>query len=322
MKTVLVLGAAGRVGEAIAEAFVSQGWQVKGGVRGRHLDVLAAGVVPVEVDAFDREKLVRVAHGADIIVNALNPLYTEWEEKVMPMARNVAEAARQAGAVHMLPGNVYNFGFGVRPDMAEDMADMPSTAKARIRIDLEALFRGEAERGERTVILRAGDFYGGRRPGTWLDELILKRLRSNVITWPGPADMPHAFAYLPDLAAAFVAVAERSAQLAPFETFHFAGHTLSCHQMKSLVESATGRQLALRGVPWPLLRLAGLFSPMLREIAAMSYLWRTPHSLDGSKLARFVPGLVETPPSEAVAQAIRDLGLDDELETRAERLAA
>ena len=310
MKTVLVLGAAGRVGEAVAEAFLARGWRVRGGVRGRHLDSLAAGVVLVELDAFDGEALARAAEGAEIVVNALNPLYTEWEEKVMPMARNVAAAAREAGAVHMLPGNVYNFGHGVREHMAENMADMPSTAKARIRIELEALFREETERGGRTVVIRAGDFYGGRRPGTWLDELILKRLRSGVFTWPGPAHIPHAFAYLPDLAAAFVAVAERARGLTPFETFHFAGHTLSGNEMKRLVEEATGRRLAMRGVPWPLLRVAGLFSPMLKELAAMSYLWRVPHSLDGSKLARLVPELAATPPDQAVVRAIRDLGID------------
>lgn len=320
MKTVLVLGAAGRVGEAIAEAFVARGWRVKGAARRRHLSGLTAGVVPVELDALDGEALARAAEGTEIVVNALNPLYTEWEEKVMPMARNVAQAARRAGALHMLPGNVYNFGYGVREGMAEDMPDLPSTAKARIRIELEALFREEAARGGRTVVIRAGDFYGGRRPGTWLDELILKKLRRDVITWPGPADIPHAFAYLPDLAAAFVAVAERAQGLVPFETFHFEGHTLSGNEVKRLVEEATGRRLAMEGVPWRLLRLAGLFSPMLRELAAMSYLWRVPHSLDGTKLSRLAPELAATPPDQALVRAIRDLGLDGA--NAAERLAA
>ena len=322
MKTVLVLGAAGRVGEAIATAFVARGWRVRGGVRGRHLGSLAAGVESLEVDATDATSLFRAAEGAEIVVSALNPLYTEWEEKVMPMALNAAVAARKAGAVLMLPGNVYNFGHGVREHMAEDMADMPSTAKSRIRIELEALFREEAERGGRSVVIRAGDFFGGRRPGTWLDEIILKRLRSGVFTWPGPADIPHAFAYLPDLAAAFVAVAERARGLAPFETFHFAGHTLSGNEMKRLVEEATGRRLVMRSVPWPLVRVAGLFSPMMREIAAMSYLWRVPHSLDGSKLARVAPELTATAPLEAVTRAIRDLALDGAAAAPDSRLAA
>ena len=59
-------------------------------------------------------------------------------------------------------------------------------------------------------------------------------------------------------------------------------------QMKAAAEAASGRRLTLKGVPWTLLRAAGLFSPMMREIVKMSYLWRTPHSLDGSKLERTV----------------------------------
>jgi hypothetical protein len=44
----------------------------------------------------------------------------------------------------------------------------------------------------------------------------------------------------------------------------------------------------------------------------MSYLWRTPHSLDGTKLERVVGKLPATEPVEAIRQAIADLGLDGE----------
>ena len=57
---------------------------------------------------------------------------------------------------------------------------------------------------------------------------------------------------------------------------------------------------------------AGLFSPMMREIVKMSYLWRTPHSLDGSKLERPVGPLPSKPHAEAIRQAIADLELDGE----------
>ena len=57
--------------------------------------------------------LIAACRGADVILNALNPQYTEWAEKVMPMAENVIAAAQAVGATHMLPGNVYNFGYDI-----------------------------------------------------------------------------------------------------------------------------------------------------------------------------------------------------------------
>jgi hypothetical protein len=66
-------------------------------------------------------------------------------------------------------------------------------------------------------------------------------------------------------------------------------------------------------MPWTLLRAAGLFSPMMREIVKMSYLWRTPHSLDGGKLEQAVGKFPATSPVAAIRQAIADLSLDDKM---------
>lgn len=311
MKTVIVLGAAGRVGDAAARGFVAAGWRVRGLARHAKAAQLAPGVEPVQGDAFDRGSLIAACRGSDVVVNALNPLYTEWAEKVLPMAENVVAAVEAAGATQMLPGNVYNFGYGIPVGATEETPEIPSTEKAEIRIAMEGLFRRAAEeRGVRTIVLRAGDFYGGARPGSWLDLIILARLRKHIFTWGGPMDIPHAFAYLPDLGRAFVALAEKRDELAPFERFHFAGHTLSGNEMKAAAEAATGRRLASRTVPWIALRAAALFSPMMREVVRMSYLWQTPHSLDGTKLDRVVGRLPATEPVEAIRQAIADLALD------------
>ncbi|MDP3896354.1 MAG: NmrA family NAD(P)-binding protein [Mesorhizobium sp.] len=311
MKTIVVLGAAGRVGDAVARAFVDAGWRVKGVARNAKTGDLAPGVEPVQADATDRAALIAACAGADVIFNGLNPLYTEWREKVMPMAENVIAAAEAAGATHLLPGNVYNYGHAVGLDTNEDAPFEASTDKAEIRIAMENLFRQRAaERGVQTIVLRAGDFFGGPRSGTWHDLMMLTKLGKDVFTWPGPMDAPHAFAYLPDLALAFVALAEKRADLGRFETFHFAGHTMTGRDMQLATEVAIGRKLTTRGMPWTLLRAAGLFSPMMRELVKMSYLWRTPHSLDGAKLERTVGKLPSTDPVKAIRQIVADLDLD------------
>jgi nucleoside-diphosphate-sugar epimerase len=311
MKTIVVLGAGGRVGDAAARAFLAKGWQVRGVARNEKARMLAPGVIPVRADAFDRTALVEACRGADVVLNALNPAYTDWSEKVLPMAENVIAAAEATGATQMLPGNVYNFGHAIGVGMKEDARQVPSTEKSRIRIAMEELFRRRAEeRGVQTIILRAGDFYGGTRPGSWLDLIILGKLKKDAFVWPGPMDLPHAFAYLPDLGAAFVALAEKRGELGVFERFHFPGHTLTGDEMKAATEKAVGRKLTRRGVPWPLLRAAGVFMPMMREVAVMSYLWRKPHSLDGTKLERTVGPLSSTSVVEAIAQAVADLKLD------------
>ena len=311
MSTIVILGAAGRIGDAASRAFVSAGWRVKGLARGRKGAQLPLDVEWIKADATDRNALMEACAGADVVLNALNPEYTEWDRKVMPMAENVIAACEASGATQLLPGNVYNFGHDVRLGMDETMPETPSTPKARVRIAMEELFRRRAEAaGVQTLVLRAGDFYGGTKPGSWLDLFIMAKLRKDVFTWPGPMDAPHAFAYLPDLGRALVLLADAREKLPAFDRFHFAGHTLSGAEMLAATEEAVGRKLQRRGVPWTLLRAGGLFMPILREVAVMSYLWRTPHSLDGRKFEALVGPVRVTDPVQAIRQAIEDQSLD------------
>jgi NAD(P)-dependent dehydrogenase (short-subunit alcohol dehydrogenase family) len=78
-----VLGAAG-LGYAAAETFRDAGWTVKGVVRpGR------ANAVPRRVEAIEavtRDEAVAAARGCDVVLNAFNPVITEWQKNALSLA--------------------------------------------------------------------------------------------------------------------------------------------------------------------------------------------------------------------------------------------
>jgi nucleoside-diphosphate-sugar epimerase len=232
----------------------------------------------------------------------------------MPLLQQGLALAQRLGALFMLPGNVYNYGTQMPPLLTEDTPQHPDHAKARIRCEMEALLQAAAAGGQRSVVIRAGDFYGCGS-GSWLDQAIVKSIGRGKLVYPGPLDVPHAWAYLPDLARAFVAVAGLPGRPA-FETLHFAGHTLTGHEFLAALDEAAA-PLGLRpaagwrvsGMPWGLIRALGLVVPMWRELARMSYLWRVPHALDGSALAQVAGPLPATPPAQALRDALQALGL-------------
>ena len=317
-RTVLILGANGRIGQATVQAFAAAGWRVLAQVRRAALQLPAAAeALPLALG--DVEALAQAAAGASVVVYAVNPPYTEWDTQLLPLARLGMDLAERLGARFMLPGTVYAYGEQMPALLREDTPQHPNTQKGRLRQALEAELRERAAAGRlRAVVLRAGDFYGGRGTGTWLDLAVCKSLAKGKLVYPGPLDLPHAWAYLPDLAEAFVAVARQAAAPA-FCTLHFAGHTLTGHELLAHIEAAAD-ELGIRppaaargwrhgGMPWPVIRMLGLVVPMLREVARMSYLWRVPHALDGRALQQAVGPLRDTPPREAVRQALIDLGL-------------
>jgi nucleoside-diphosphate-sugar epimerase len=310
MKTIAVLGANGRLGRVVAKSFLDKGYHVIAVTRTGRLVKELAGAEGRAADAMKRDEIIRATAGADIIFNGLNPLYTDWKEKCMPMAENVVAAAKTHGATHLFPGNVYSFGAPLVRDMKESTPFTPSTRKGRIRVQMEGLFEKAArEDGIQTIILRAGDFFGGAGTGSWFDMVIAQKADKGVVTWPGPANLIHAWAYLPDLAATFVELAEKRLDIGRFETFHFPGHTLTGNEMAGAIAQASGRQQKVRGMPWWAIRAGGLVVPMWREIAEMNYLWQAPHRLVSERLEGVIGPVPHTPLNKAVAQALADIGI-------------
>jgi len=305
---IAILGARGRLGHCVTKAALDAGHRVIAVTRDGRLPTDLADAEPRAANALDRQSLIAATEGADVVINALNPLYTDWAEMCMPMAENVIAACKANRAAHLFAGNIYNFGRFLPPLLDPETPEKPETRKGVIRIEIERLFRDAVTRdGVNTTVLRAGDFYGGTGSGSWFDLMIAAKLEKGKFVWPGRGDIPHAWAYLPDLGRAFVKVAEQLGELDGFNSFTFEGHTLSGNEMQALAELAVGHNLMRSSVPWIVLRAAGFVVPMLREVCEMSYLWFTPHALDGTRLETFIGTLDSTPPEQAMAEAIRDL---------------
>lgn len=328
-RSVLILGANGRLGCAAAQAFDAAGWRVYAQVRRSAAGALPARAVPVRAELPDTAALARKATGASVVVHAVNPAHTRWDAEALPALRHGIGVAEQLDAHFMLPGNVYNFGAQMPPLLRADTPQRPTTRKGEIRVAMEAELREHGERhGLRATVLRAGDFFGAGA-GNWFDQAVVKSLAAGKLVYPGPLDVAHAWAYLPDLARAFVAVAEHGlAQPGPagLRDLPFAGHTLTGAQLLAALErAAAALGIVPRGgfrhggMPWGVIRVAGVVYPLWRELARMAYLWEVPHALDGSALAA-LPGMpVPTPIDAALRASLLALGHGLENSTGAPR---
>ncbi len=313
--TVLILGANGRFGRAAVLAFAAAGWRVQAQLRRAPMAPLPAGACAVTVPLTDTAGLAAAADGAAVVVHAINPEYTRWDAEALPALQQGLDVAQRLGALFMLPGNVYNFGENMPPLLRPDTPQAATTTKGRQRCAMEAQMQARAAQGQRSVVIRAGDFYGPGS-GTWLDQAIVKDLARGKLVYPGPLHAAHAWAYLPDLAQAFVAVALADQHTAPgFARLHFAGHTLTGAQLLAAIDSAAAslglrpaRGFRIGRMPWAVVRAVGLVYPLWRELARMRYLWRVPHTLDASALHAAVGALTATPVDVALRQTLLDLG--------------
>jgi nucleoside-diphosphate-sugar epimerase len=327
----LVLGATGGIGGDTARALIRHGWRV----RALHRDPARAarnaarlgatrlgatrpgatslGAIEwVAGDAMREADVVAAAQGVDVIVHAVNPPgYRKWSELVLPMLASSLAAAKASGARIVLPGTVYNYGPDAFPLLREEAPQNPLTRKGKIRVEMEQRLRAAAQDGVRTLIVRAGDFFGPDAGNNWFCQGLVKPgkpVRS--VQYPGRPGIGHAWAYLPDIAETIAQLLDREGELADFDTFHFGGHWFDdgIEIARSIQRVAGMPRPPIRQFPWWLAIAASPFVTVFRELLEMRYLWRTPVRLDNAKLVAFLGAEPHTPLDTAVAATLAGLG--------------
>ncbi|MEQ9144281.1 MAG: NAD(P)H-binding protein [Parvibaculaceae bacterium] len=312
-KTLLVIGATGGIGGEVAKAFARGGWQVRALARKPKAAARRFAHLGVaewrKGDALNARDVRRAAGGVDAIFHGANPPgYKKWRERAIPMLANAIKAAKTADARLLFPGNVYNFGPDAWPLLAETSPQNPVTEKGKIRVEMEQTI---AEAGIRSLIVRAGDFFGAHAPGSWLSNAIVtpgKPVKS--VTYPGDHAKGHAWAYLPDLAETFRRLMDEETRLEQHGLFHFGGHGFEQggDMARAIADAAGDGSLKVKPLPWWILRLVAPFATTFRELLEMRYLWQETMLLDNSRLVAFLGEEPHTPLNRALQETLSGLG--------------
>ncbi|WP_052731986.1 NAD-dependent epimerase/dehydratase family protein [Devosia geojensis] len=299
---IVILGINGHVGHAAAEAFAAAGWQVTGFGRSNRQPV--AGVEFVAGDADDVAALKAAIADADVVFNGLNLPYDKWfDGRAEAQLARVIEAMGASGKTMLFPGNVYNYAAS-ETLLTPDTPERPERPRGEIRLRMEAMLKAAAARGAfQTIVVRAGDFFGPGSHNDYLDLLILREAAKGRVALAAH-EVPHSWAYLPDLGRAFVAVAERREELAGYEAFHFAGHFVTSGEVFEAIQAVSPKMLTRVPTPWTMLSLLGLAMPLMREIVKMRYLWDNPMRLADPRLEAILGPDFGTPFDEAMGRTV------------------
>jgi nucleoside-diphosphate-sugar epimerase len=310
MKTVLVLGARGGVGSAVAAAYLAAGWRVLAHVRAARIAEVPEGMTPITGALSDPQAIIAqcgiAQSGAvDVVFNGLNAPYHQWRKLALPLFSQALDLAEALGARHIMPGNVYVFGRKMPRDLWPTTPFRPTTVKGKIRAKLEAMIAKRVKAGRlSSLIVRAGDFFGPNAAQSWLNSLVLKDVNKGIVWGVGRPDAVHAFAFLPDLAKTFVALSDIEATLEPQALFHFDGHNVSLNEIAKEVEIIVGKPMRIRSMPQPVFWIMAAFMPFMWGALEMLYLWSVPHALRDDRLDAVIGPRPHTSLYDALRQII------------------
>ncbi len=307
----LVLGLTGAIGGAIAGALAARGWTIRAVTRrpDGQRPTLAFPVDWRHGDALDGATIKAAAVGAALIVHGVNPPgYARWREDGLPMLANTIAAAKTVGATLLFPANVYVYSTASDALVNEASPRNPTTRKGQVRLEMEQMLERAVQAGGlRVIAIRAGDFFGPGVTSSWFSQAMAKGGHSaKVVQTLTPADVGHAWAYVPDLAETFARLVDKRADLPAFTLVHFAGHfDATGRMMADSVRRIIGRQdLAIRPFPWVLLWLGAPFARFMREALEMTWLWKKTLALDNTKLRTLLGEEPHTPLNDAIRAAI------------------
>jgi nucleoside-diphosphate-sugar epimerase len=299
----VVFGATGAIGTAAVAELVRRGDRVR--AISRHGQA-PEGAEAVAADAADPAPAADAAAGAAVVYHCASHPYTRWPELFPPLTRSILGAAEASGAKLVFADNLYAY----RPVSGPLREDLPAAArgrKGRTRVAMAAEILTAHRQGRaRAVIGRASDYYGPHGTGSTAGQTVFGRiLAGKKPQWTGRLDQPHTFHYLPDVARSLLVLADHPQ--ADGQIWHLpAAEPLTAQEFFDLIAQAAGRPTPVKAsAAGPaLLAVAGIFSPLLREMRETTYQFRAPFVIDATKFETILGRLDPTPHQIAVQETI------------------
>lgn len=308
MSKIALFGAAGAIGKSLATALslAGQPYRVVGRDAARLHESFGADPL-AEIVAWNPDMPASVqaaASGIDTLVYLVGVNY--WQFDLHPaLMQKTLDGAIAAGVKNViLIGTVYPYGrVGGRP-ISESHPRQPHTYKGRMRLAQEEILM-QAHRDGRinATVLRLPDFYGPGVTSSFLHGAATAAINGGTADLIGPITTPHEFVFVPDVGPV---VARLAATPAAFgRIWHLAGAGVTTQEnMVAEMERQAGRKVKRRVVGKTMLRVLGLFMPMMHEMVEMHYLQTAPVIMDDAALRKLIGPVHKTSYVEGVRQTL------------------
>lgn len=299
---IAILGAGGAISNALCKLLAASATPFRLVSRKAAHDSAANQVLSADLSILDQT--VEAVRGTSVVFLTAGLQYDHkvWAEFWPRIMANTIEACKRTGARLVFFDNVYMYG-RVNGPMTETTPFNPCSRKGEVRARLAASLAGEWQAGSLTgMIARCADFYGPAAahgiPNVLLFDPYSKGQSAMCLVRD---DMPHSYTYTPDAARALVTLS--TSEAAWNQTWHLptAPDPLTGKQFILAAAEAMNTRPKYRILTPFLVRIGGIFNPMVREIHEMLYQNDSPYIFDSQKFAHAF-GTTATPYGQGIRE--------------------
>lgn len=280
-----ILGGGGAIGNELAEILVAKSAPIRLVARNPKP---FAGAEIFAADLSDRDQALQAVSGSNVVYLLVGLKYdlAVWRELWPRIMSNTIEACKRAQAKLLFFDNVYAYG-RVNGPMTEQTPYEPSSKKGAVRAQIATTLMYEVKAGNLTaMIARSADFYGPNTKNGLPNVLVFEPFaKGGTASCLVNANVPHSLTFTRDAAHGVAMLAERASAWNQVWHLPTAPNPPTGKEFIEAAAAALGVPPKYRVLNRPLLRVAGLFDPVVRESYEMLYQNSSPYIFDSTKFA-------------------------------------
>ena len=281
-----ILGGGGIIGIELAKALPQYTSDIR--IVSRQPEKVNPGDQLMAADLLNADQVREAVKGSEICYLTVGLPYNTkfWQQHWVPLMRNVVEACSDEGSKLVFFDNVYMYAPSEIPHMTEEAKLGPASKKGKVRLEVLQLMLEAMESGKMEgLIARSADFYGPGNTSSVIVETVFKNFqKGKAATWLGGQNFIHSFTYTPDAGKATALLGNTPDAYG--QTWHLptAPNPPTGKEWVEMIASEMGVKPKVQVAGKFMVRLLGLFIPVMREIPEMMYQNDRDYLFDSSKI--------------------------------------
>lgn len=242
-------------------------------------------------DITDRNQLEKAVKDSDVVYVTVGFPYSYkiWQEKWPKFVRDLISACKSEDCKLVFFDNVYMYDKDFLNGMTEDTPINPSSKKGRVKAEIVQMIMEEVKNGKlKALIARSADFYGPSVKNTsLLTETVFKPLSNGKkANWLGSDKYKHSFTYTVDAGKATAILGNTDSAYGQVWHLPTARNPLTGKQWIEKIADKMNVKPKYQVVPKFLVRILGLFIPIMKESVEMVYQYDRDYVFNSTKFEK------------------------------------
>lgn len=245
----------------------------------------------MSADLLNFEDVQKSVQGSSVVYVTVGFPYSVkvWKESWPKFITNVIKACKVYNCKLVFFDNIYMYDSNYLNGMTEENPINPPSKKGKIRAEIAKRIMDNIREGKLTALIaRSADFYGPAIQNTsMLTETVFKPLSNGKrANWMSSTNYKHSFTYTPDAGKATALLGNTEDAYNQIWHLPTAANPFTGKEWIEAIAKEIGVKPKYQAVPKFLVRIIGLFVPIMREMVEMMYQYDRDYVFDSSKFEK------------------------------------